>query len=78
MPTPTKADRSAAAKKAAATRKRNKAAAETNDVKIAAKQAGEKIVDAAKATGRAAQAAAHAIADRTEAEAKQRKSASRR
>jgi hypothetical protein len=78
MPTRTKADRSAAAKKAAATRKRNQAAADTHDLKIAAKQAGDKIIEAAKATGKAAQAAAHAVVERTEAEAKQRKASARR
>ena len=78
MPSRTKADRSAAAKKGAATRKRNQAAAQQHEVGIAAKQAGDKIVDAAKATGKAAQAAVRAVAERADAEATKRKPAAKR
>jgi len=78
MATRTKADRSAAAKKAAATRKRNKAAAEKRDVRIAGREAGDKILEAAKASGSAAEAAVRSIGHLVDAEATKRKSGARR
>ena len=57
----TKAQRSAAAKKAAATRKRNAAKKSTPDLKGSARSTGRSVTDLAKAAGSTAQNAAKSV-----------------
>jgi hypothetical protein len=63
----TKAQRSAAAKKAAATRKRNAAKKSAQDVKGSARSTGRSVTDLAKAAGSTAQSAAKSVAKRADA-----------
>jgi hypothetical protein len=63
----TKAQRSAAAKKAAATRKRNAAKKSAKEVKSSARSTGRSVTDLAKAAGSTAQSAAKSVAKRADA-----------
>jgi hypothetical protein len=61
----TKAQRSAAAKKAAATRKRNAAKKSAQD--LSTRSSGRSLTDVAKAAGSTAQSAAKSVAKRADA-----------
>lgn len=79
----TKAQRSASAKKAAATRKRNAAKKSAPDLKGPVRSTAGRVTDLAKAAGSAAESAAKSVAKRADAvrgdrSAKQRKGTRKR